>query len=109
MSAQSNEKWENIPDIGWMSHAPTNHQQHVRAQKQFGVSSSYFVYQGVTRSGERGRCEPDLAGSCVPWRRAWVLVSICDEEPSKSFSRKLTCSKKISLIAGRKMGFLGQG
>ena len=67
------------------------------------------MYQGVKRSRERGRCEPDLAGSCVPRQGAWLLVSICDEEPSKGFSRKLTCSKKISLIAGGKMDFLGQG
>lgn len=31
LSARSNEKWENIPDIGWMSHAPTDQQQHARA------------------------------------------------------------------------------
>lgn len=52
------------------------------------------------RSGERGRCEPDLLGSPVSWQGARVLVSVCDEEPSKGFSKKLTCSKKISLIAG---------
>lgn len=34
---------------------------------------------------------------------------VCDEEPLKGFSRKLTCSKKMSLIAGGKMDFLGQG
>lgn len=109
MSAWSNEKWKNIPDIGWMSHAPTDQQQRVRAQKQFGVSSSYFVCWGVMRSGERGRCEPDLLGFPVSWQGAWVLVSVCDEEPLKGFSRKLTCSKKISLTAGGKMDFGGQG
>lgn len=105
MSAWSNEKREYIPDVGCMSQSPTDQKQRVRAQKQFDVSSSYIVCQRVMRGGERGRCELDFAGPCMPCQGAGVLINVCDEEPSKSFSSKLTYFK-ISLIAGED-GFYG--
>lgn len=106
MSVWSNEKREYIPDMGCMSQSPTDQKQRVRAQKQFDVSSSYIVGQGVMRGGERGRCELDFAGPCMPCLGAGVLINVCDEEPSKGFSSKRTYFKKISMIAGED-GFYG--
>lgn len=47
----------------------------------------------------------DLTGPCLQHQGAGVLVTVCDEDPLKGFSRRRACFK-ISLVAGSKVRHL---
>lgn len=45
--------------------------------------------------GQRHGCVLDLAGLCVQCGGAGDLVNVCNEEPLKGFSRKLTSLRSV--------------